>query len=466
MIDRLISKRLDEIFSSAPSSQSIQFLQSALSEYVEIDLVGAYDQAAIEMKRCIGIEISRHTIRRFATNDSGDDENEGYPSTPRRRRQFAEFLSLKKIIDPENLVKGEFSSSQAALRLADFFSTNDLQICHGYTGTFAFNLNQKRPDYQYLVELNFLQVKGSHILSVSERSFLSVDHRLNWSENRDHAKPALSFQGWGVFEKPDVLILFLQGSIHEDGKKTYFSIKSPQRYVGTRNVSSIFLYNRNHSLETSAANFEKDRIDHLGLPPISMEFQRVDDFSRKKSQGVDIMSDNLTDAERKKRQKDLKKKRLARNLFVDERSQVTEDNKEQEERVVMEDEFEKPDPQEILGKRLFQAAQYLDESKVRELVEQGAPINYVDLQTGATAIFPLAVHEQWDAVQYLLDTGECDLLIRNSMGRLLSTRIGEETGNMAWASKIRALEVEQGKKVGILPRMRGDEPIESSPDLD
>ena len=62
-------------------------------------------------------------------------------------------------------------------------------------------------------------------------------------------------------------------------------------------------------------------------------------------------------------------------------------------------------------------------------------------------------------VQSLLDTGECDLLIRNHDGRLLSTRVAEETGNQEWAAKIAELEMEQGRKKGIIPRIKGDVPI-------
>ncbi len=132
----------------------------------------------------------------------------------------------------------------------------------------------------------------------------------------------------------------------------------------------------------------------------------------------------------------------------------------------MEGEFEKVDQEEILGKRLIYAAKSFNEESIRELVAQGAPVNYVDELSGNTAIFYFGVSQRWDTVQFLLDTGECDLLIRNKQGRLLSTRIGEETGNMEWVGKIMDIELEQGRKVGIVPRIRGNDEIDPFPDID
>ncbi len=174
------------------------------------------------------------------------------------------------------------------------------------------------------------------------------------------------------------------------------------------------------------------------------------------------MSDDdhkLTNEERRKRQRELKKKRLGKSRFLA-TNRMPPEIAQDIEREVMKEEFVKPTPEEILGMRLFQAAQDLDEKRVKELVEEGAPINYADPHSGCTPIFPLSIWERWDSVQYLLDTGECNLLIRNNKGRLLSTRIGEETGNMMWAKKIMAIELEQGRKEGIVPRIRGDEDIE------
>ncbi len=130
----------------------------------------------------------------------------------------------------------------------------------------------------------------------------------------------------------------------------------------------------------------------------------------------------------------------------------------------MKEEFADSNRYKLLGKRLYKAAQDLDENLVKKLVQDGAPVNYVDPHSGQTSIFPLAVYQRWDTVDFLLDTGECDLLIRNKNNRLLSTRVAEETGNRMWADKIMDIELEQGRKKGIIPRIRGNDKIEPSSD--
>lgn len=168
-------------------------------------------------------------------------------------------------------------------------------------------------------------------------------------------------------------------------------------------------------------------------------------------------ADDSEEEERRKRLRESKKQRLKKNLLLA-AEEMPQGSERSTEREVMQDEFLGEDKDE-LGKKLFDASDDLDEELVRALVEQGAPINYIDPHRGCTPIFPLAVYERWDTVQFLLDTGECNLLIRNKDGRLLSTRVGEETGNMEWSRKIRKIEVEQGKVHGIVPRIGRDEPI-------
>ncbi len=105
--------------------------------------------------------------------------------------------------------------------------------------------------------------------------------------------------------------------------------------------------------------------------------------------------------------------------------------------------------QRRLGIHLTSHAFNLREGKVRELIEQGAPINFIDEQSGATAIHFLAGYSREETVDFLINTGKCDLLIRDKMGRLPSARAAEITGNMELHAKLMKLELAQAEERGL-----------------
>ena len=464
MDSKKLKKQLDEIFSRRLSQQSIELLQTALAEYVEIDLVNVYDCAPAEIQEVIGEEISRSTIEGFAKNRNRNKPGENFFSTPRMQRYFADFLTALEVITPDDLRRGDYNHAQAALRLADFFGTKDDAVCQGYPGTFHYSPHSS-DEIGCLIKLVISVVQGHSILSIIERSFKSKEHRLNWEIDRLLEVPPNTYKGWGVFLKPDAMFLFLRSNREETETKTYSLVSTPIRTIDTNRVVSFHAFENNELIEIEAKDkADFDQIDEKEFRKKVIHFQRDVDFSGKQSQNVIKMSedDRLTDEERKKRRRELKKKRLGKTRLLA-TGRVPPEIEPMEEREVMKEKFSRSSEQEKLGKRLYRAARDLHEEKVRALVGEGAPVNYIDPQTGNTPIFPLAIWERWDTVQFLLDTGECNLLIRNKRNRLLSTRIGEETGNMEWASKVRAIELEQGRKQGIIPRIRGDDPIDPDP---
>lgn len=112
-----------------------------------------------------------------------------------------------------------------------------------------------------------------------------------------------------------------------------------------------------------------------------------------------------------------------------------------------------------LGKQLIAAAERMDTKHVKELVKQGAPVDYVETDTGLTAVHYAAGHGNWEMLDVLLATGKCNLLIRDKRGRLPSRLAAEFRGNMEQYERLADLEKEQGRKIGINPTMAGNKPI-------
>ena len=71
----------------------------------------------------------------------------------------------------------------------------------------------------------------------------------------------------------------------------------------------------------------------------------------------------------------------------------------------------------ILGHELLRAAQNGDASSIAKLIADGAPVNFRDPRTGATALHYTAAYRARPASRVLLNSGQCDFLIRDNKGR-------------------------------------------------
>lgn len=463
------TKELDGIDFKTPDFRVVHLVQRALFEFVQLKLANNWSDIKGRIIDAQGREIGHETLTHFARNEKKGEPELTFYSTPTVRKAVAQFLCVNRYLSIEDLEAGEFDHGQTAARLADFFGTNDEKLCSGYTGTYRFNpepdnLNPSR----YQIEITLTKVDNLPIFYVSERNFPNMKERLDW-ESDDHTKPANTLIGWGVFQSKGVPLLYLRDS-RASYSKMYLPISNPETSEGTHRLKSMRLYEQNElfkpSLVDPTVTFTSEAMSTMFSKVLL--FQRVPDFSRKKRPNVDTIPDrgestqeqSINDQKRNDR-----KTRHGRKLFFRDRSLKQSDKSEASEREKMKDEFEGLNEQQ-LGQQLWHAAKFLDEERARELIDHGAPVNHVDIGTGHTIIFLFGVYERWDMVQYLLDTGKCDLLIRNNQGRLLSTRIAEETGNQVWAAKIAELEIEQGRKVGIVPRINGDVPIEPTNEPD
>lgn len=108
----------------------------------------------------------------------------------------------------------------------------------------------------------------------------------------------------------------------------------------------------------------------------------------------------------------------------------------------------------VLQNELIAAAEKCDSRRLEQLIRRGAPINYSDSTTGATALHYAAMYDARPAFRILLKTGKCDFLIRDKLGRLASELAGEYGHDPAMARLLLMLEVRQARAQGVELRRR------------
>ena len=455
--DEDLQSQLDGIFSERLPLRCIHTLQNALREYVAVECAGSWSLAAGDISAAVGISINRETLQCFANNEKKNDRTKEFHGSQEQQRAFAGLLCESKYIGADDLRSKRPALGSAALRLAEFFGTDDAGFNDGYEGTYLYNPGPKvSGTYTYLVALTLTRSRELPVLFATERRFSSLKERADFEDEGFRDKAPRTMSGWGVFQSEDVLLIFLRDKLE---RRTYFPVAESSRDFALNQIVSLTLFDCGDQPEGEMSLSIQSKADSKILL-----FERDSDLSRKKRKTVgnieEKSSSAKSEADEDKKRRD-KKRRQAGKLLLGNVKDYAEEDRGVSGRGQMQDDSNGLTEEE-LGRRLWEAARFLDEDRVRTLVNNGAPVNQIDRSTGQTIIFAFGVYERWDTVQFLLDTGKCDLLIRNKNGRLLSTRVAEETGNQRWAQKIWELELEQGRKVGVIPRIKGDVPIDSS----
>src|SRR5262249_15541625 len=72
------------------------------------------------------------------------------------------------------------------------------------------------------------------------------------------------------------------------------------------------------------------------------------------------------------------------------------------------------------GLAFLKAAKKGDAEKLQRLIDQNAPVNFVDDRDHATALHYIAAYAARPALRVLLRSGKCDFLIQDRNGRLPS----------------------------------------------
>ncbi len=113
-----------------------------------------------------------------------------------------------------------------------------------------------------------------------------------------------------------------------------------------------------------------------------------------------------------------------------------------------------------LGIQLIKAVKkpYDSGDEVRQLLAQGAPVNYQEKNTEATALHLAAGYNDLGAVEAIMAQPEINYLIRDNQGRLVS-ELASKAGNTELAEILIGKIKEQADSKGVIAHMRHNEVI-------
>ncbi len=453
-----IKKIIDEIFERELDSPQINMLRRAVLQFTYTHSKGNSRKAAEAVSDFSGVSVSQERLRKFARNiNYGNSEKDQDGS---KELQYAIAVSVTHpdvcILNPDELIRGRLLDDIVIpIRLSWFFGIEDDQFDRGYDGSYqsVWNFNNgtrrvsildisSKPETCY-----FTVVETLVTLEGDTEEVLPFDAETGLAQT--------SLAGWGVYVRQDALLVIIKGSI-EGNSFCYISLNEPSRNSNTEEVEQFKFLKNKHLAKENDSEFSEFIAGNIHY------FQRVENSSGQKQKNLHIVEngDENTTENRKKEEQSIREREIAQQMdsfFTKEKrfqegGSYSEDIRNRKER--MNDVMD-----ETLGKQLIQASEDLDVYLVRELLSQGAPVNYPDPNSGATAFHYAAAHGDWGSLHIMLETGECNLLLRDKRGRLASQLAAEGTGNMDWSQKLMKLEEDQGKVVGVYPGMSDDMPI-------
>jgi ankyrin repeat protein len=100
---------------------------------------------------------------------------------------------------------------------------------------------------------------------------------------------------------------------------------------------------------------------------------------------------------------------------------------------------------------LLDAAKNCDENQIQYLLGRGAPIDFTDPVTGATALHYAAAYVARPVLRVLLKHGRCNFLVRDNRGRLPSQLARQSGHDPAMARLLLIKEIKQAQAQGIDP---------------
>ena len=103
------------------------------------------------------------------------------------------------------------------------------------------------------------------------------------------------------------------------------------------------------------------------------------------------------------------------------------------------------------GKEFLKAAKRGDAAKLQRLIDQDAPVNFIDATDKATALHYVAAYDARPALRVLLASGKCNFLIRDRRGRLPSEIAREYGQDRAMARLLLIKEMRQAQAQGLDP---------------
>lgn len=248
------------------------------------------------------------------------------------------------------------------------------------------------------------------------------------------ANSSLPSLGWAVQISQDVLVIVLKSA--QEGAYCYVSTASSRRDPTTERVMTLSLARIDNAplLDETMLESEVDKIMRKLQGKIAL-FQRVDDFSR-------TGSDSMKNPSKARPRAQLPDSPFLKNMRF-----LKEDHTDEPIANGQKAEQDMQDKYEITSEEyLIEAAEEGWTEKILALVASGTDINSRS-ENGLTPVHLTAFFARWETLGALLETGKCDLLIKDDYGRLPSEAAvvghGEGGTRMEWVAKLLKLEDEQ-----------------------
>lgn len=434
---------------------------------------------ANNIKRLTSLEIGHEAIRRFEQNKNYREPDEDQDLEARHLRTLALYLLHPETdsgLDFTLLKRGKKPNYQLPIELANYYQPKRQTINAGYFGNYLHikplrnasrclrNLYVYGEVEQVFYEVN--EVISKQIQSLQSDDVIDVHNYIEGVKQREVFEPeslgddesrfANRWQGWAIFVEDNKLEVSLK-EIETCKAKNYISIVDTSVIADQKEMQKLVFVEHGDLL--SSIEIKNDESLKNNLVKKVIIFQRVEKLSGKSISKRDTMKKDgkVPSSDEKKKSAD-ELPDLADNPFAKGGKRFLgpsrQKEEQQKERTVMDD-----NQIHLLGKALFDAVEEFDTETVRELLKQGASPNARDSGTGVTPFHCAAAWGDWDTLEALLNTEQCDLLIRDYEGRLASQFCaqGARSGCREWSDKLRSMEMAQGKERGILPLYSGDQ---------
>ena len=368
------------------------------------------------------VQLPEETLRRFiheytyrnVRDEDGKkqsvriEENFGSPKT---LTIYLRFLIGEGVLSTATLDSKRIVPAALPQRLAAFISRDVVVDASDFDGLFqAFR--DRVVDGETMEVRKSLSIEASPGQSYLDLAEMVEVYEANMPEDEIIAVGQISI-GWAVFTHRDMLQATMK-HIATDLLTCYVSVRPPFKSSSAENVVSFeFLQQYDPDTDANVREMNHQELGENLLEKI-YRFQRVEEFSSEQDRLNDILKKyvsrdnddvafdreiNVIGPVRRSTALDFDE---LKSLVDDERSHMTKEGTEK------------------LGQALLVAALNLDTAVVRELLLQGAPVNFRDPESGTTALHIAASAADVSTVEVLLETNRCDHQIRDKQGRLPS----------------------------------------------
>jgi len=426
----------------SPKRYQIDVLRNALT--YEYKMLGSYNKVSLAIKQSTGRSISEDTIERFLTNITGKPQSRHLDTISHYLESEGLLINVQVLSAPT-----DFAIPTVLHRL--FLSSGSGEdFGTELNGTYVLkSVNGVNENVYTKIVLKL--VDGKKYWSAKKNVSMVLEREKKSIETNSQGELKIyEYIGW-VFQSNHQLIF-----LYEDRYRHFPQIWKSMGYPFNSSSSRIdhLMLSTFPKLENQrSSSFQElfgSKQDYNLCLDVEL-FERRDFFDNEESmlyRKEGVSSDQL-DEFVSYNEKSIK-------LFADCELEFTQ-NKEKESLWMEQEKIE-------LAERLIESIRNFDYDKAKELLKSGAPINYQD-SWGHAPIHHAAIGADPDMVEILMseEWGEkCNALLRNNEGHLPSTCALLGTVNESrwpFVEMMTNIELEQGKAIGIIPKISGDVPF-------